>query len=255
MADFHIWDGVYSDFAQAVPVGPGFDGDVWRQRTAAAFVEALDSWSQRGEVADFVQDRGYHLPVVAATLLARMDRVRVLDVGGGLGTAWLAARAALGDEFRRVDFRILEVENICAEGRRVFDGRPDAPVFVSAMPEDGTDVVHAGSVLQYIGDWRAFVAAITRLAPQVILISDLFAGGQPAFVSLQNYYGSKIPHWFLNMGDVRDAFAAHGYGLISRLPYHTRRLGQEGALPMENFPPHLRLPCTSHALFARSDRA
>ena len=254
MSEFFIWEGVHQSFDQAEAEGPGFDGQVWRQRTGDAFVAALSQWDNSGTVPDFIIDRGYQLPVVmAAQLSVLKTRLRVLDVGGGLGTAWLAAASVLGGAMERVDFQVMEVPNICAAAQQIFAGRTDTPGFVSDLPSACVDLIHAGSVVQYISDWRSFIAAIARLAPATILMSDMFAGPQPSFASRQNYYGSKIPHWFLNQDEFMAEMDGRGYALLASTPYHARLLGRSGPLPMDNFPPQFRLKHTSHLLFARKD--
>jgi putative methyltransferase (TIGR04325 family) len=121
---------------------------------------------------------------------------------------------------------------------------------LSAIPISTTyDIVHAASSLQYIENWKEWVPAITEVNPKYILLSDIFAGELNPYVTLQNYYGSRIPHWFLNLGELVYTFEAYGYQLIMKSPVSSRRLDQFDTLPMENFPEHLRLSESLHLLF------
>ena len=84
--------------------------------------------------------------------------------------------------------------------------------------------------------------------PEYILLSDVFAGDINSFVTLQNYYGSKIPHWFLNLQDLLDTFDRHGYKIIMKSYATSRSLDVEDALPMDDFPEALRIPQSLHLL-------
>lgn len=256
MAEFHIWEGVYPSFAEAKAEGPGFAGDTWRQRSSDQFNEALAQLAGTGTVPAFVHDREYLLPAVTASLLCLQERVRVLDFGGGLGTGWLALCAALGKATAQVDFDIVEVPNICAAGPALYEGGLQGPSFTPDLPSQPGcyDIVHAGSVMQYVEDWRGVVAALAALQAPVLLLSDIFAGPNPAFATLQNYYGSRIPHWFLNDGEFIAAVEACGYRLTARTAYESRLLGRVGPLPMDNFPADRRLAHTCHLIFSRIGR-
>ena len=41
----------------------------------------------------------------------------------------------------------------------------------------------------------------------------MFLGNIKSFVTLQNYYESKIPHWFLNFNEFNEFMKNNGYKL------------------------------------------
>ena len=86
------------------------------------------------------------------------------------------------------------------------------------------------------------------IKPKYILLSDIFAGSIKSYATLQNYYDSKIPHWFLNLNEILDIFSSNGYELVMKTYATSRRLGVEDILPMSNFPEELRLTQTLHLL-------
>lgn len=110
------------------------------------------------------------------------------------------------------------------------------------------DLIHAASSFQYLECWKDLIENFASLNPKYILLSDVFAGAINSFVTLQNYYGSKIPHWFFNLQDLLDTFERHGYRLIMKSYATSRRLSVEDDLPMDNFPEALRLPQSLHLL-------
>ena len=254
-ADFKIWQGVYASFAEAPAVGPGFDGPTWRERSMRAAREAVTKLAA-GETLDYsLRQRNAIMPAVVAMLLSRQAGVSILDFGGGLGTAFTVLASALGKNIARVDYQVVEVEGICRAGRELFAGGK-GPRFAPELPSGGTfDVVHAASAMQYIEDWRSIVRKLTGYGAPYLVLGDLLIGNFSSYVTLQNYYDSRIRSWFINAEEFIDEVERQGYELALRSECDTRILGTDGPLPMDNFPPHLRVERTVHLLFARSGRS
>lgn len=250
---FNVWDGIYGSFADAPKSGPGFAGPIWRDRSLQAAQDAVVALGA-GEPLDYaLRQRNAVLPIAAATMLSAQENLRILDFGGGLGTSYLVLRQAVPAALDRIDYTISEVESICDAGRALF-GTQRGLVFRADLPDSpGFDLVHAASVLQYIERWRDVIARLADLKPALLSLADIFAGSFQSFVSLQTYYDSRIPHWFLN----EDAFVGeverHGYRLLLRMPCNVQVLGRHGPLPMSNFPPDRRISCTHHFLFGRRE--
>jgi putative methyltransferase (TIGR04325 family) len=100
----------------------------------------------------------------------------------------------------RVKYAVVEVPEVCKAGEKLHRGVGRGISYLPSMLISNTyDIVHAASSLQYIENWKEWVSAITIVRPRYILLSDVFAGGITPYVTLQNYYGSKIPHWFLSL--------------------------------------------------------
>lgn len=242
-----IWDGVFPDFASVPRRGPGFDGPEWVDILAKRLEDAR---AAPGHPVVPV----YLLPAVAA--LALGDGVlRILDFGGGVGATFIGLAAALGDA-TDLDYRIVDSAAVCVRGRALHDGEARLRFHESVSEArehhgDAPDIVHLGSTLQYIEDWRGLLAALTHPPPRFLLLSDVFCGPFEGFVTCQKVYDSRIPFQFVNDGELVEAIEGMGLRLIMRTPYFTRVLGRYGPLPMDNFPPERRLEHTSHFLFAR----
>jgi putative methyltransferase (TIGR04325 family) len=254
--EVNVWEGVYSSFAEAGAAGPGFDGAIWRERSIQAAREYL-SQIKRGEPLDYsLSQRNALLPVVTAMLLTRQNSVRILDFGGGPGYGLMVLINALGNARRRIDYHVVDVENICEAGRELFsDG--EGPCFHPVLPPStgaSFDLVHTSSTMQYIEDWRAMVGLLASYRAPYLAFEDVFVGAFPNYVTVQNYYGSRIAHWFLNFRDFVSEVERQGYELLLRTPCHVKILGRHGPLPMANFSEMYRLSNKSHLLFGINGR-
>jgi putative methyltransferase (TIGR04325 family) len=250
---FKVWDGVYRSFAEAPAVGPGFDGDVWRERSRQAALEAM-AQLETGATMDYSsRQRNALLPVIAATVLCKQERVAILDFGGGPGTGFVMLAAAVPEARARADYRIVEVDGICRTGRALFAGKP-GPLFLDELPAGGRfDLVHTASAIQYVEDWRGLVRRLASYRATYLAFCDIFVGGFESFVTLQNYYGSRTQHWFLNLGEFVGEVERAGYRLALKCDCNVKILGVHGPLPMDHFPAELRIQSSSHLLFAFQD--
>lgn len=73
-----------------------------------------------------------------------------------------------------------------------------------------------------------------KRAEHLIFVGAL-AGQIEPFVTVQNYYGSKIPVRFLNLDDFVQEMKNLEYQLLYKTPHISKRLAAEGVLPMGNF--------------------
>ena len=250
----NIWEGMFPSFpaADAEACGPGFEGEVYLVRTLASARDCLDALSRGAPIPAFHKQRSTVLPVVAATLLRSRQSVRILDFGGALGIGYMTLLESIPSASARVSYTVVEGRGICEAGKRLFE--PGAPIeFVDKLPaNERYDLVHSASALQYVEDWRAIISALGSYGSPYLLLSDVFAGNIPSFVSLQNYYGSRIRHWFLNLDELMGCLVAAGYELVMRSYVSSRRLGSYDGLPMDNFPSSHRLSQTLHLLLGKA---
>jgi len=246
-----VWEGIYESFDDVPARGPGFDGETWNKRTKAMIKSELAAWRDDRTPPPGVVFRNYLLPIVTAMADAGRRTLGVLDFGGGMGASFLSLLATLSKP-ERIDYHIVERAEVCRAARRLFDDEP-RPTFHEDMPEASlcVDIVHAGSSMQYVRDWKGMLARFAAYEPSYILFSDLMAGDIPTFATVQNYYGSAIPCWWFNAGELIDVMSSLHFTMILRAPFLTKYLGVEGPLPTQNFPPECRLEHTCHMLFSR----
>jgi putative methyltransferase (TIGR04325 family) len=250
-SDFQVWEGVYESFAAAPAIGPGFDGPIWRDRSLHAARQALSLVSVCEPLDYSLRQRNALLPTLTAAILAEQARVSILDFGGGLATGFAVLAKTMPGAADRLDYSVVEVDSICRAGRELFAGRK-GPTFHSELPAAARfDVVHSASVMQYVEDWQGVIAQLAGYGAPYMSFSDVFIGPFATYVTLQNYYGSRIRHWFFNADEFLGEVQRNGYQLIVRTECDAKILGKYGPLPMENFLPALRIPHSSHLLFSR----
>jgi putative methyltransferase (TIGR04325 family) len=249
--DFKVWEGVYASFREAPVGGRGFDGPIWRERSSS-FAAQIMAQAERNEPLDSsLRQRYEFLPALTAMLLEDQPRVQILDFGGGLGIGFVLLTNALRSLADRVDYSIVEFADTCRAGNELFTGRK-APVFYDSLPDSMTlEIVHAASVLQYIEDWRGIVARLAAYGARYLVLTDVYIGEFATYVTSQNHHTSRIPHWFWNTQEFINEVEGHGYALAVRTHCQLKVLGKDGPLPMENFPPELRIAHGSNLLFSR----
>jgi putative methyltransferase (TIGR04325 family) len=250
---FHIWEGIYLDFQSAIAdaKGAGFRDEVYRTRSLQAATECLAALKSDKPIPAFHKQRSTHLPLTVAFILGYKEQVNILDFGGGLGIGYMTLAESIPADLKRIQYTILEVPEVCQSGMDLHEeGRV---IYISDMPTAAKfDLIHAASSFQYIEHWQDLLANFVAFKPEYILLSDVFAGSIKSYVTLQNYYESKIPHWFLNLNDLLDTFSNFGYRLAMKSYATSRRLNTEDTLPMTNFPKELRLSQTLHLLLQRN---
>ncbi|HAV42833.1 TPA: hypothetical protein DCX15_02300 [bacterium] len=191
------------------------------------------------------------LPFLVVLLQERSERVKILDFGGGLGFTYIPV--IYGCIEQSIDYH--EAKKICELGRHIFKNDPRIH-FYTSLPKDleRVDIIHLGSLLQYIDDYKSLINTLTRYEPQYLLFTDLIAGDIPSYVTVQNYYGSKIPYRFFNINEIIEVMASVDFRLIFKSTYIGTYLGKEQEVSQNNFHEEYRLGNTCILLFTRRNR-
>jgi putative methyltransferase (TIGR04325 family) len=226
---FKIWQNSFLDFqtANKHKVGPGFSGSVYLERSLQAAEESLQSLKSGQQVPYFHKQRNVHLPIVASMLLNQGDRkIRILDFGGGLGIAYMALVESIPKLVNRVEYYIVENPAVCEIGESLFKSNLNIS-FSRKIPNNlKVDLIYSSSCIQYIEFWDETLIELCNLGARHILFSDFFSSNSKSFVSLQNYYESKIPHWFINLDDFLKITTSYGYELQFKSFSNLERLGE-----------------------------
>ena len=151
--DFVIWSGVYPDFKSANKdiSGYGFTGDIYSERSLSAASENLQLLENGESIPQFQKQRVTNLPPIIALLLKNYTKISILDFGGGLGIGYMSLVESLGFEMSRVEYTILEIEQVCNLGENLLGKRVK---YTATFPKEQFDFVVAASSLQYVEDWR-----------------------------------------------------------------------------------------------------
>lgn len=247
-----IWEGVYGSFAEANAETSVFEGTAWLDRVVARAEESLGKRTG-ASVPPVAVTTDYALPFIAAVAAGRERPLRILDFGGSMATSYVPLRAMLPAD-RGLDFVIVENETLCKKGNELFAGDPGVR-FRSDLPPAGEkfDIVHFGSSLHYVDDWKGLLAASVALASEWLLFCDLPAADNRTFVTTQNFQGRRIPVRFWNVDEFVAAVLELGFDLLLKARYRGYfTVGDEAERPTSNFDEAHRLRYTSQLIFRRS---
>ncbi len=248
--NFHIWEGIYERFPEETN-GSAWDSDRWVDSLVEDVLPEIENIDSQCSISSNTIVRNYPLgPIIALLTKQKAEPVRVLDFGGGLASTFPSVAASLPNP-ELVRFEIVESKPICLRGRQVYE-KFDNVIFHEHLPSDGEkfDVIHAGSSLHYVQDWQGILKRFTDFNPSLVMLSGLMAGDIKTFVTYQNYYESKCPVWFWNIGDIINALDDLGCKLIYKSLLASRYLGKEQPLPMNNFPAEYRLNRKCNLIFS-----
>ena len=247
---FKIWEGVHKDFKDVPVVDKGFDGEKWIQSQRKTVLEAMARLGGERAISGVVGYADGLLPFLAALVCTELSKVRILDLGGGVGLTYVQVLAALVDR-GSVEYHIVEKEGICEAGRAVFKG-DDRIRFHSSLP-DGleVDVVHIGSALQYVEDWKGLLRGLASYRSRHLLFTHLPAGELETFATAQNYYGSKIPCWIFDIDEVVSVLVDEGFDLSFKSAFYGKYMNQGQEQFWKTFPAGKRLETSCNLLFSR----
>lgn len=253
MKNINIWEGVYQNFSDCPLSGKGFDGDLWVSKSVEEVKSFMSSISDNNVILK--RNRDNYLPFLISSLSSQISGdVNILDFGGGLGFTY-AATLKKNCAQKKFKFSIVETSAVCNAGNVVFQNDDNIQFYDSLTKVEKTDfhIVHFGSCLQYIEDWRELILQVSSLKPNYILFTGVLAGDIPDFVSVQNYYDSKIPVWFLNLNSLTSFIESGSYSLAFKSDYYPTYFGIEQDMPMDNFPENMRLKRPINLLFVRKN--
>lgn len=237
--NFVIWEGVLPAFPKAGGADTFADPQIVARIAAQAECEA-ESVGQGKPVRDISVFNQYPLPGLLA-VLSTAKPLTVLDFGGGIGRTYLSVRATAAHP-QRIRFYVVELGGLAKAGRALFAGDPQINFIesIDAAPR-AVDVVHAGSAFHYVDDWKGLLRRFAGLGPDYIAFGNLLAGDIEPYVTMQNYWGHKIPVRFHNFDAVMSELKGLGFELVFDAFHEQMLLGKRQPLPLDHFPENRRL--------------
>ncbi|MFZ2492484.1 MAG: methyltransferase, TIGR04325 family [Thermoanaerobaculia bacterium] len=219
------WRSVHERWKDVPVSGPGYAGAGWADDALKATRSAAHALTVRPALELNFGEHLY-LPLIAALVAAERGRVRIVDIGGSLGLAFHYVKALVAAE--AIEYHIVETP----ETIELASHHPDLTNGVAyhpSLPDLCPDVVHLGSVLQYIEHYAEFLGAIANRSPQYILFVNTPFVQAPAVAAAQvNIKGSVIAYWFLNLDEIVAILGHSGYDRVFVTPtdraYDTRNL-------------------------------
>ena len=239
-----VWEGVFDSFAEAGGDTDVFDNDEWAKKLRDKAIS---------EMASPPYSREYPLSVLMAILLQKPQPVKVLDFGGGMGLQYIDINKKIPRPMGDYDYHILESKAVL---NRIpeplsFKSRLKFHTSLDTIPS-AIDVVHFGSVLQYIEDYKDPIRKInSKFVPSYFVFSDLMVGDVPEFVTHQIYGDKRIPVRLVNIDNFKRFMVAMSFVLIYESKFITPIRGNEEVYPNRALPDGYRLDRTSNFIFAR----
>jgi putative methyltransferase (TIGR04325 family) len=236
------WEGIYAQLREVPTENASYDYSSRIEEFVTHTGSALTLLK-----AGKAQHPGWHEPLglLAASITRGRDQLHVLDFGGGVGLAYVQLLSALrSDVVVRHD--VVDLENMCQAGRRLFADDPRIQFHTSLPALAGQlDIVYASSVFPYVDDYAALVRALVGLGASYILFTQLAAGEFPTYAARQlNLSGQVLPYWFLNIHELISLVAAGGYSWV-----YSAEAGPQ--YDQRAYPPTHRLGRMKTVLFVR----
>ncbi len=252
---FSVWEGCYESFEAAGGDLEVFDSEQWVNKQKDSIIKQNFDLSSKNLLPEFAFSNEYPLSLVLAMLLNTHSKLTILDFGGGMGKNYLELLAKLPEAKEKIYYLILEnkgvimnLPNEIKEHKNLsfYDSLSDIQLHI--------DIVHIGSCLQYIKDWKGILNTLgITFSPKYILLSDLLAGNIKSFVSHQIYYNKKIPHWFLNYNEVLLQLKDLGYKKIYHSYFLSKILNQEQIFPNFNLPKDMQISRALNVVFEKNE--
>lgn len=142
------------------------------------------------------------------------EKIRVLDIGGGLDNVFEYLKFSLKQ--KRIHVTVFDQLPAVQNGKKLY-GHVQDMAFVESLPTDGDsfDVIYFGSSFQYFPDYRQLFAKIDGLNPKLIVIADSIFGVSRTFACAQvNMPGAIIPFMVINKAELEEVACNLGYELI-----------------------------------------
>ena len=246
-----IWEGVYKNFSEA----PQHQADIFNSTT---YVDRILPKVEKAlvklhteNIIDTPLVHDYVLPITAAFAAINKKTLRILDFGGGAGISFIEVIGTL-KPCLALQYDIVETPAVCDAVAPLFKHEKRI-TFLKSLPKPSYryDLIHIGSALQYIEDWRSLLAQLTVYRSRYILMSDLNAGDIPSYVTIQNYYGARIPVHFWNVKEIGDVMHSLGYRETFRTRFRGTYFGQRQKRPMDAIPKEKRIVDGYHLLYSR----
>ena len=152
---------------------------------------------------------------VLALAARKLDRLSLLDWGGGTGHYYILSKALLPEV--EIDYHCKELPLLCQYGRELL---PEARFYEDEEDcfKRGYDLVLASSSLQYSHDWKGTISRLASVSRSYLYVTrHPIVRRAASFVVVQRMYSqgyqTEALSWFLN----REEFLNHMAGLQMEL--------------------------------------
>ena len=241
-----IWEGVYKTFQDVEDISPTpYESEIWIKKQIDEVESNINSSSTNSFIQPIAISNDYSLPLVVAIISSKKNLTNILDFGGGLAVSYFPLRKMISDDVK-LFFKVIENNKLCNIGKKLFSAYEEID-FESEIPIDQHyDIIHCGSSFHYVEKWSEMLHRFISNNPEFIIFSDLPAADIETFVTIQNYYGNKIPVNFWNLEEFINSLNSLGYKLIFKSRIFSKYLDY-----LKDFPQPYRLGYFSQLIFQK----
>ncbi len=242
-----IWQGKFKNFKSAKKkmVGKSFSSHKWIGNQVNNFDKCQELMKSKKNIPHKLTYRYRSFLKILKKVKEKNSKLCILDYGGGFGLGYFYIKKNSNIKF---NYTVLEIPSLVKK----LSKRTSKFNFITKITKHNYNFINCCSVLQYINNWKFVIEKLAKTKTKYLYFSDMFIGSIKSYVTLQNYYGNKIPHWFLKYDEFNDEVTKYGYKLVSKTPMKTMRLNIETKLPMKNFNKKDRIPYTLNLLYVRN---
>lgn len=245
----NIWEGKFKNFkhAKSKLKGMGFSGKKWLEEQQNLFKDINKKFYKNNKkIPKKYIIRYIGILKILTQKFKNYKTIKILDVGGGYGIGFFYLNKHI--KKKKLEYTILEIPALV----KILKKKKSKINFISNYSIKAEyDIIICCSVFQYIENWKLIIKKLVNKRPKFIYFSDMFLGNIKSYVTLQNYYSHKIPHWILNFNSFNRELIKNNYNLISKRKMFTKRLNIYTKLPMSNFKVKDRLPFTLKLLYKK----
>jgi putative methyltransferase (TIGR04325 family) len=213
-----VFEGTYRSWANAQRASAGYDTAAifQRVRNAALKVKRGDAVFERDSVCFYKEEyRWRSLACLLATAAGRHDHLRVLDLGGSLGSYYYQHRKFLA-MLKKVRWSVVEQQHFVACGREEF--QDECLRFHESvgdcLSEGPVDIALLSSVLQYLERPYAMLAMLANAeVPYLLVDRTAFIEGTEDRLAVQRVpnFNDSYPAWFFSRQKFRQFIGEAGY--------------------------------------------
>ena len=181
------------------------------------------------------------------------DKLSILDYGGGAGISYTVLEKSIED-MSAIEYSVYDSFENIQLAKKYLSGKKNLRLFSELNSLNfNYDLLHLGSVIQYIEDLRLEFSQLFKVndqkKPQFILLSDTYVGSNKTFVTTADYYGHKHPCKFRSWTDLLADLSSLNYKLKAKIPFIPQINNHLNFYDMSNLPEELRIMHTWHLFF------
>jgi putative methyltransferase (TIGR04325 family) len=239
-----IWENIYSSFAQIENIGDGFNSKQWIQSLEEKLLAALNNQNYKNMQNGLIE-------IVIA--MQNKQNISCLDFGGGAGLAYLSLVNSICEP-KNIFYTVVDSAKSCEIANKYLHQYKNL-IFSDTLPnEKSYDIVYSSSAIQYIDDWQGVLKKLASYNPEYLVFNDFVGCDNPSFITHQNYYDSKLPYRFYNLGEFVNFLQSLNYKLIYKTNFQDTILGVCQKLPMENFEEKYQVGYSKNLIFCKDSK-